>query len=785
MDPSEEMDPGCPDRGEQFSSVSPTCTACAPLAIRGPDRCKVDVTRCQAVQPGGSCILSCAEPYVGNTVNATCMVGNSNPVRQLKWEMPNCTCPDPKVLPEGYVKVGEGKYQCAEGYAPEYEGAPEKRCGCNEEHGLRGCALLKPCAPPNVDTCRFDVEACSSVMPGGTCEIKCREPAFASGMTIASCKSNNTNPLQELYWFPLRCMLVECADPPEIPEGYNKTENGWECAAGWDGKVVKDCSPSGDWTKNCSSVTVLTGCQKIVNCFAPVLKGLDACAFDTTTCTSIEPNSTCQIFCKSPYTGDPTTAFCPNRNVDTGGLQWTRPECDIVECNEPSTVPNGYIKAANNVGYDCAQSYTGFPKKVCAPTLSCQPLPTLVGCTQLIPCRPTADAKKSCQYQFSDCESVTPGTSCTISCKVPFVGNSSTGYCVGSNTDPYGLQWERNPPQCTMGTACPLPPEMPEGYAKMANNKDAMCARGYTGTVVKTCNFDEVTCQTTPVFSGCVKMRPCLPFVAEGTEACIRDVSAACASVEAGGSCEVRCKKPYSGPAVILSCPDGNIDPELPLEGEFTECECPDPSPAPRGYNLTGNGWVCANGFIGTPVKLCRPAEDCMAQPTLTGCTPPVPCAASLMEDEDPRAGYIDAVLTFGPALVDSEIDESQIVDYKVYWADKCNTTLKEAAPRIPRGELNPLAHDVAGAGGRNNFACCFSDIYRIIIDPVFVPTGATQIMVVPTTTKGPSPQGTSIAIRDFVGAILPTGKAYPATGTPAVLAALLVAISSLMRGAR
>eukprot|EP00927_Polykrikos_kofoidii_P072947 TRINITY_DN69022_c0_g1_i1.p1 TRINITY_DN69022_c0_g1~~TRINITY_DN69022_c0_g1_i1.p1 ORF type:complete len:968 (-),score=106.88 TRINITY_DN69022_c0_g1_i1:403-3306(-) len=845
---------GCLDVYKQPLGRPPMCVECAAFVVEDiAERCKIDTDDCQKVTPGGECKLTCAAPYIGQPKPAKCVAGNSNPVKRLDLPegLPSCVCPDPDVPPEGFTRAYGGGWKCADGFA----GVPEKRCGCGETHDLTGCFPLSPCASPDVDMCRYDISKCNIVPPGGTCVISCKTPQFASGKTVASCPDNNTQQDQQLIYFPLRCLFEEseCPDPP-APPGYTLTSSGWECAEGYNGKVTKTCTTGPTWKSDCTAAAELTGCKKIVNCLPPSLTGgvppgMDACEFDVSFCVAVRPNGTCKVNCRSPYVGLSQEAFCPDRNTNPNGLQWTKPSCSLEVCGEPETVPNGYLKAANAVGYVCETSYSGYPRKVCEPTLGCEPQPKLEGCTQRIPCSEpkewqkaytslfwdvanqmsvqiTADGDvntgslqvihpltsrsgigiysnaflrvffgesgveergklvlskskltmsqiawdngntwlrnvtfddETCLYQFSDCGSVQPGESCSITCKAPYVGNASSGVCSSTNIDVGGLVWTR--PDCISGTTCPDPLEVPVGFEKSPDG--VRCADGYTGVVVKKCIWIEEDCTTVPIVEGCRKTVPCAPYEVPAEDVCTQNVSSKCQSVESGETCEVGCLSPFYGAPATLTCPSNNLDPNRQLEGAGAVCDCPPPNPVPPGYNMSiSREWVCARGFVGTAVKACPSTEDCKPNPTLMGCAAPVACDGSVSQDDDAMTNKLDVVISFGAALVDSTIDERNVLNYGVFWVDACGLPLREAGPRVPK------------MSAMNGSSCCSKATYAVAVRGQ-IPDDAVQLGIFVNATTGLSPARKFLEIEDRGTAPVVSGWAWRSAEPSAAASAI------------
>ncbi|CAJ1453635.1 unnamed protein product [Effrenium voratum] len=360
-----------------FVDQKPMCQNCASITIDDPvKRCMFNTSQCENVGPGQSCEIDCALPFVrvGNVTTGQCATGNSIPDRMIVWQEPMCICPEP-ASQQGYVKEGN-VWRCSQGFA----GTPQVVCeplpGCQGVQSfLQGCEKLVPCAMPSVDNCRFDVSRCTQVPPGGSCEIHCQQP-LTGNHTVAICKEMNTDPLQELDYFPLTCLLESCPDPSPWPVGYNKTPEGkWVCADGYNGTARNRCELGEDtWVEDCSAVAALSGCMEVVPCLAPSLTGLDFCTYDVSACTSVAPGEKCEVHCKNPFTGAKTEADCPVGNTDPNGLMWTMPPCTLESCDEPGTVPAGYRRSGT--AWECAQSYTGFAEKAASRAAGCAPMST-------------------------------------------------------------------------------------------------------------------------------------------------------------------------------------------------------------------------------------------------------------------------------------------------------------------------------------------------------------------------------------------------------------------------
>jgi len=735
-----------------FQTMIPLCQTCAPLRVLEEEKCLYDVTDCQALPPGQICKVKCREPYIalGPPTNGTCAKGNSIIDRMVVWSKPECVCPEPQAQ-QGYVKTDEvdslglSVWGCASGYA----GKPVVRCNptsdCSGvETFLDGCKALVTCAVPLVDNCRYDISACVAVGPGATCELKCKFPLIG-GFTVAQCKENNTDPLKELDYYPLSCMLRECPDPSPWPEGYNKTADGhWKCAQGYNGTAINRCELGPTWSVDCGATAKLTGCQKVVNCGMPKVLGIEACTYDMTLCQSTEPGAKCEVHCKSPFVGIKTQASCPAGNVDLFGLEWVRPECQLISCDEPSNIPNGYMRYEQK--WMCAQSYTGYAEKVCEVTLSCEAKPALKGCSQLKPC---SAEQGDCRYDMYGCVSVQPGATCDVRCKVPFAGTTTSGNCPAGNTDSNGLIW--TPPTCVIDTCSDPVVDVP-GYVK--SGKVWQCAPGWSGTVVKTCSWVEAECRAEPMMSGCVRETACMFPPIPAVDLCQYDLTA-CVDLLPGKSCTVKCKDPYVGGDSMLNCPGENTNVNQSLQGKLPVCGCGEPVPLPPGYNRTQTAmgevaFTCSTGFGGEAKKLCRPGPGptCTVDPVMIGCAVPLACIASI-KDEGSGSGAVSGSLHFGPALVDGMVDEADVVKYSVFFADECQNSMGI----VLSSRLVRPAEDFE--------TCCRGDAYEAKLGTLRPPVGAAGFLVMVQMRSGQAPVGLFVPFNETAMArVVLTGAA-------------------------
>lgn len=755
------------------------CRVCQQITFNTfVDTCMYNVTQCVNVGPGKSCDIDCAGQYmrVGNKTTGTCPAGNSNPSRLLIWQKPVCECPEPPLL-EGYIKYPTGcvglecKYRCTD----RFSGTPKVMCApdnqCNVTSYLTGCKKLTPCALPSVDRCRFDVSRCASVQPGKSCEIHCRKPLLGN-YTVGMCPDQNTNESTELDYYPLTCLLETCPDPSPWPAGYNKTASGkWVCATGYNGTARNRCALGNAWTDDCSAVAALSGCHPIVNCLAPSLTyqmpGLDACKYDMSACQSVAPGEKCEVHCKTPFAGTKTEAHCPAGNVNPNGLVWQKPPCQLESCAEPGSIPAGYIRLGS-AGWQCAQSYTGFAEKRCEPTASCEALPVLRGCSQQVPCQ----AKQGdCQYDMYGCVSVRPGQKCKIRCKAPFAGNVTEAQCPYGNTDRNGLVWK--PPECFLDSCADPPPG--NGYVKGFDG-NWECAPGYSGTVTKNCTWLEAECRAVPSLSGCVPEQSCkVPEV----NSCMHDISD-CRNVQPGKLCSISCRRPYTGVNETFTCPFKNINASTPLQGTLPVCDCGEPDPLPRGYNMTIDEatderfYSCDTGYAGQAKKTCAPGKGatCTVDPILIGCSIPVPCEASFVDVEKrSQGGNVRGLVDFGPASMEGSVNENHVLEYRIYWANKCENKL--AVNAEPIGVL-PVRTEREG--------CCRGDAYSYDID-LKLPEGAEGLLVLTALRSGEAPIGVFIDLDlEEIKRVIPMAMAHPAMRPTficlvAVLACLLLGL--------
>ncbi|CAK9049443.1 unnamed protein product [Durusdinium trenchii] len=555
-----------------------------------------------------------------------------------EWTAPDCDLfasdctKDPGPLPDAYVEVppddpnGVTTYGCAAGFA----GNAVARCVpddvCQSTLQYFGCEKTAACAAPiELIGCELDVTGCSDVQPGGSCEVKCRDP-YAGWPSWALCKPDNVNSEIGLLVVKPECTLL-CDDPPNEPEGYIKVSggNGWACAPGYGGEA--------DWTcvidSVCASKKVLSGCSQLARCILPVE---NSCMYDFTECIgeSAAPGSSCKVHCKRPYQGNSTSASCPLGNTDPlRELDWEAPVCTLF-CAEVANVPVGYLSHPYlrvYGGWQCASGYAGVPMITCGTDLNCNPQLQFAGCSALLPCDPpTLTAGEQCSYQHA-CISVRSGDSCEVTCRPPYVGGIATATCPPNNTL-LGQKLNWAVPDCNL--ECPMPNPLPAGYLSNGLGPDGkqawICAPRWKANpeAKAECNIHDGDCVAAYTFSGCVPERECAvphdapcsvdwsqchndpvdpPGYVKTRFMCATNYSGSpssrcaadfldqcnptysfsgcnlrvpcapprdqlcmfdfseCQSVPPGGNCTIRCGSDYLGRSTIAYCPSDNTDP--------------------------------------------------------------------------------------------------------------------------------------------------------------------------------------------------------------------------------
>eukprot|EP00927_Polykrikos_kofoidii_P037307 TRINITY_DN31431_c0_g1_i1.p1 TRINITY_DN31431_c0_g1~~TRINITY_DN31431_c0_g1_i1.p1 ORF type:complete len:1853 (-),score=121.15 TRINITY_DN31431_c0_g1_i1:222-5324(-) len=666
------------------------------------DFCMYNISMCNdRVDQGVPCEIPCRSPYVGLSTFATCADGNLDPYARVSWTPGNCTisCPMPEIVPEGYIWQdnctderetslassrnhpdvhtinmssirqlaavnGCTDWQCSANFF----GSAEFDCtvddDCNSVFSFVGCHLSWPCVAPEVDPCQFDVSACRSVEPGGTCEIRCISP-YSGSSSIGVCPEGNILPNQPVKWSESEpyCTLDEiCENTWPVPVfGYIDDPWGnWFCVDNHAGNPYKYCVTRPD----CTEKALVTGCLPITSCAAPDLRTLDACMYDLSACLDVPAGGSCLIKCAPTYVGEPAIATCVEENTDPHRkLTYTLPSCRL-ECPDPEIIPPGYQRSVDaDIGWSCTAGHSGKASRLCTfettyrdlepdrtggltGLSTCHVTASLIGCEPLQPCALPAssdDGGTACELDISECLSVWPGLSCIVRCRPPyFAGDDVVARCPLGNTDPdRALVWESVPPSCTL--SCPNPDPVPFGYD--INTKGLAeqwrCEEGHIGDAIATCVFSS-SCTAELALSGCSLLVPCV--MPEVSDPCVVNMSSCGESVLPGASCEVTCQYPYVGTTSNFSCDTDNIDPLQVAEGTLPVCvlTCPDPASPPVGYTLrvpdTNSSfslpyWECEQGYTGIAVRECDIDETCKERTILSNCGFKVPCAPLKTDD--------------------------------------------------------------------------------------------------------------------------------------------------------
>lgn len=666
----------------------------------GEDSCAYDFTDCigENARPGGVCMVHCQSPYEGNSTNATCPAGNTDPLRELQWvKKPLCKLNCDKVanVLVGYVshpyRRVYGGWECVENYA----GTPVATCGtdkhCQPLLKFSGCNALVNCMEPQLtrgEQCTFDAR-CSSVRSGRSCDVTCKPP-YVGGVAKAYCPANNTQQNRKLIWAVPDCNL-ECAVPDPLPNGYVNLgidpillKPVWKCAPKYEGSPIVKCKIGDD----CRSKYEFSGCIPQTTCAIP--KDVP-CSIDWSNCGDVFAGETCDVICGKSFVGNTTMGSCPEGNTDRfRPLEWSFPGCSLI-CLDPPPPP-GYQK----LNWMCDTNYSGIPDTKCRsfPEDTCTVTYDFAGCKPLVPCAPPrlgrgkgarpgvsgSDLDKLCMFDFSECQSVDPGQSCTVRCGNGYNGSATTAYCPSDNTDPQGeLLFVE--PLCKR-IECELPSQTVKGYT-YERGCGWSCAASYKGSANAVCELrtwrpsfasDEAAdddgvgenssdsdslkskrlgssqsnklvqvqpgkCEPVLAFSGCMEFAPCAPMVANDT--CRFNVSL-CQRLLPGQSCNITCAKPYTttgqGENVTTAfCPSDNADPFHPPVlthelGEWAvdcELECPEPEEEPLGYLKVDGAWVCNETglYAGQASATCGiNTTTCEPEISFSGCKPTRPC---------------------------------------------------------------------------------------------------------------------------------------------------------------
>eukprot|EP00928_Gymnodinium_smaydae_P069471 TRINITY_DN5296_c0_g1_i2.p1 TRINITY_DN5296_c0_g1~~TRINITY_DN5296_c0_g1_i2.p1 ORF type:complete len:2437 (+),score=447.74 TRINITY_DN5296_c0_g1_i2:1023-7313(+) len=650
---------------------------CAPPTLKQEELCVLNTLECFLVSSGGACDISCRPPFVGDIAVATCPENNVIPFRALEWERPTCMvyhCPDPVGgVPPGYRRIlGEegvqpDTWECDDNFYGRAEWSCELDNLCNARTVLKGCLPLSPCVmPANAEFCIVDFSDCySGVFPEKFCEIKCNAPYFGNS-TFGTCAFENTDPTREMIWSLPSCSIA-CEDPLNeteeaegmeswpgqpllfLPEGYNKTQ--YECDVGYasaTGGARTRCTTD----DSCTAFVEFTGCDPLQPCGEPQVSELERCLLDTSSCSSVDPGSSCEVSCRPGLidVSGPTRAFCPEGNVNTSNeILWIKPRCDL-SCEEPNPWPVGYERLRSGC-WVCAPTHFGIAQEKCViyPEANCTQKLLLSGCLPRVPCAPPAldDNVSSCRNNISLVMRLLPGETGQITCKWPYRPLNGTGIatCPAANTDPFAEPtWI--PPNCSL--TCTDPKPIPVGYNKTKDG-NWTCSTGYAGNVVASCGPDE-DCQPQLTLTGCLPIVDCLiPDV----DLCMLDISdcGAGVSIKPGAECKITCKAPYTErpgfPEGTMECLTTNTDYARGIKYFAPSCKlgCAAIGYGVQGYTSDNYGWKCASGYFGGPVSFACEARQqfgnvpysasCVSRPVLSGCHELLPCAPLILDGAD------------------------------------------------------------------------------------------------------------------------------------------------------
>ncbi|CAE8662915.1 unnamed protein product, partial [Polarella glacialis] len=679
------------------------CTGLQPCVLPAFAPCSLDLSDCGTSLPnGGACNVICQAGFTGFSVpdpNLTNMTGPTTPVpldsvlglcdenntivgREMDLEPFNCVfsdCSDPDPIPKGYERLNasdEGdRWQCARGYI----GNATERCAlidCRGQLLLEGCERIGTCAPPVVDSCRFDTSSCgSSIEPGGSCPITCRAPTEGKP-GIARCAGTffGTPPVIELpvcsspcdednlvYEPPGGYDRVPCYDGElcELAGEAGPNASSWTCSTGHatasaTGNATSRCFV--DPENNCAATLLVQGCFPLKKC-----AGLeyDQCRFVSNCNPGLLPGEGCEVRCRLPdFSGDIAYGTCPPDNTDV----LTQPYANMANCKPVCTLTSRQITSFRTAGHNltneadissssswlCSTGFTGTPVAQCSVNAQCEPTFGISGCNRIrscsTPAAPTSpqfiNATTNCTFGALSCpQLLDAGATCDVTCLIPYTGAKSTVSCPADNIvqgAPAHFEW----PTCTL--ACPDPNPIPAGYVKQGSGW-ACNDTGYLGTASTRCYTNE-NCAMVLELTGCLPLLPCIPPDPRSVDTCRYDTSL-CGAQQPGTSCSVSCLPPFSGTTAVSSCPADNIDRYGSLVWNPPECSmvCPDPSPVPNGYAKGQDGlWKCASGYNGTAVHTCfmkkyfsaqnKSNKVCSMEVYITGCVQLQPCVAPLVD---------------------------------------------------------------------------------------------------------------------------------------------------------
>eukprot|EP00439_Symbiodinium_sp_Y106_P081146 s906_g20.t1 len=602
------------------------CLPVAPCGSPVVDLCRFEAAVCD-MAPGSSCPLLDGVPGMAVCPQMNTEWGAPPEILQLQrkfskvWiRLPDCESPciylEDVQAPTGFASCEDagtcpGGWTCAAGYG----GNATTTClidaenNCSASYVFSGCGPLTICAGmQNPDPCRYIHSCIPGLLPGEQCEFRCKPPSFLGDPTTGTCPIDNTDPLRPPVVPVLPSCELQCTEPSEPPQGYNRSGGNWTCADGYLGTAVPSCGPD----RNCVMRFTLSGCEEKVPCSAPALPS--GCEY----VSSDENNLVLNI--------------APNFSL---------PNCSLQCLDPPVNLTEAYVETAD--GWECNSSgYLGTVVSSCYADSSCTGILLLSGCLPIVPClTPDPRAFDQCQFNFTGCDQLTPGSTCNVSCRDPYVGNSTVASCKELNVDPLEpLQFER--PSCAL--LCPEPDPVPEGYIRGSDSWT--CAPGYTGVASASCYMDRTE------LTGCVQLQPCwFP----PSDVCDFDTSD-CSMVPAGGTCQVFCRVPMGGGPAVGYCPSTNTDPNTLVDVQMPNCflDCPIPEELPEEYNisfiavredglavstfstdpLSGRRarieregyFICAELHAGNLTVTCSLDLNCQWRIEFAGCKPTVAC---------------------------------------------------------------------------------------------------------------------------------------------------------------
>ena len=241
---------------------------CVPKAADNP--CMFDMESCKDAAAGSTCEISCKHPFRGSATSGSCPADNTDPLRMVDADMPECVvkapCPDPADgIPEEYRYTGNilDPVACSPGFA----GPAKRECvakllpnstdTCFVEGNFTGCARIVPCMAPEIasNDCELNTTCGPILVAGETCETSCNRP-LEGQTTVARCPADNTDPAGPATWTRPNCT---CPDPDIIPPGYAPALGVWECLAGYVGRAEKLCQCQAE-------EPLLRGCYSPVIC---------------------------------------------------------------------------------------------------------------------------------------------------------------------------------------------------------------------------------------------------------------------------------------------------------------------------------------------------------------------------------------------------------------------------------------------------------------------------------------------------------------------------------------